>query len=345
MTFLQQMIDALPLVATSWPALVGYVGLIVAFVAVSSKVTRNRNVLAKLESLPNKDRARALEMEMGAAYLASGLSPEQWLQQQRQRFYFLGFLALCVLVAGLVAAASLRGVKTPDPIEARRSAEKIASQFVDKLHSKDFSAAYDMFSSDVTRNISFSQFRSDVELELFQLPDQPEQSSLDQSIEGGGFLTVFLISRFGSEARIRSAVTFATGQNGWKLWRYDLQPVEWPFAWPTSTRVAKSPSELTGGYSNLDEGARSDPLPESLRGYITGGPPGWRVIVNSIDAVDGVRCTINGTAADSNVSIQLARVIGGCKVHEGQTIIVNAIVTGVSASKVQLDGVRYFPAS
>jgi hypothetical protein len=37
------MVTALPAVATSWPALIGYVALTVAFVIVSLKVTRNKN--------------------------------------------------------------------------------------------------------------------------------------------------------------------------------------------------------------------------------------------------------------------------------------------------------------
>ena len=85
MGFFQQMIAALPTVSTSWQAVTGYVAVTAAFVIVSLKVTRNKNLLSRLQSLPERDRARVLQMEMGASYLATGLSAEQWLQQQRQR--------------------------------------------------------------------------------------------------------------------------------------------------------------------------------------------------------------------------------------------------------------------
>ena len=131
MSFFQQMITALPAVATSWQAVAGDVALTVAFVVVSLKVTRNKNLLNKLKSLPEKDRARVLQMEMGASYLATGLSPEQWLQQQRQRYYFVGFLAVCGLTVALVLAAMLSG-GGGDSVAAQHRAEKVAQELLAK---------------------------------------------------------------------------------------------------------------------------------------------------------------------------------------------------------------------
>jgi hypothetical protein len=59
--FFESVLKALPAVATSWPALIGYVAVIVAFVIVQLKVTRNKNLLHKLKSLPETDRAKALQ--------------------------------------------------------------------------------------------------------------------------------------------------------------------------------------------------------------------------------------------------------------------------------------------
>jgi hypothetical protein len=107
LAFFKAAFSAVPAVATSWPALVGYVIVVTAFTVISLKVKRNSNLLAKLEKVPEDQRAKALQMEMGAAFLAEGFKPRDWLLQQRQRYYFTAFLVACCLLSRLPLWSSI----------------------------------------------------------------------------------------------------------------------------------------------------------------------------------------------------------------------------------------------
>lgn len=350
LTFFRQMIAGLPTVATSWQATIGYVALIAGFVVVSLKVTRNKNVLGKLKSLPEKDRARVLQMEMGAPYLANGLSPEQWLQQQRQRYYFFGFLTVCVLGVALAVAAGLKPIPTPTPISTpspdvkQHAAESVALQLVSKLRAASLVPAYDLFPEDVRRNISFAQFQAETARLFFQSPGESLEDSVEQSVENGAALNVFVTSRFSPETKVRNVVGFASDANGWKLWTYNWLPVEWPLAWPSSTTIRQSASEAMKVYGGLTDSERTSPLPDRFKGNITGSTPGWRLTVASIQPEhDKYQCTIKTTEGESGTTVEMKHVIGGCKLEKGRRILVNALLSAIDPARIELEGVRYFP--
>jgi hypothetical protein len=353
MGFFQQIIAALPAVATSWQAVVGYVAVVIAFVVVSLKVTRNKNLLNRLQSLPARDRAHVLQMEMGAAYLAAGLSPEQWLQKQRQQYYFFAFLAVCILVLALVVAARLASAG-PNPVDEevrkRTAAREVAQRFVAVVHARDFNSAYEMFPDQIKQNTTFAQFRADLIRTMSQLPMNPLKHTVEQVVDNGGYLSILFFSEFSVDTRIRDIVTFTKADTDWKLWGYSWQPVEWPLVWPASTEIQPSAAAVMKSYKALSQQERSAPLPDRFRGNITGAAPGWKLVVDSIvsQQQDEHRCgvrTVEPVGGDASVFVELKRVIGGCQLKTGQRLLVQAILSGVSDSQVELDGVRYVQAN
>lgn len=111
MEFLQALLAAIPAAASSAYGLIAYALATLACVFFIWRVVRNKNLLEHIEKLPPKDRLRALEIEMGGARLAKGLSPEQWLRAKVQRYYLLAFLAICAAAVAIVALAGLRGAR------------------------------------------------------------------------------------------------------------------------------------------------------------------------------------------------------------------------------------------
>ena len=99
--FLSQALSALPSVASSPLALVGYIVAVVAYVVVAYRVVRNRNLLVHLKSLPTKDRIIALQMEMRGAVLAEGLSPEKWIVLRTRQYIFIVILITIALLASI----------------------------------------------------------------------------------------------------------------------------------------------------------------------------------------------------------------------------------------------------
>jgi hypothetical protein len=103
--FFKLAIGGIPAAASSQVAFASYVVAVLAYVLLSWRVVRNKNLLHHLRHLPPADRFRALQVEMGGVFLKEGISPEQWVQARIQRYYFIAFLfsvAVIAVVAVLV---------------------------------------------------------------------------------------------------------------------------------------------------------------------------------------------------------------------------------------------------
>lgn len=105
MEFLTSALQAIPQAATSPYAFIAYLIAVLAWVAISYRVRRNEILMANIEKLPPKDRRIALEAEMGAAAVQGGISPEHWLKQKRQFYYFIGFLAILAVAVVIFVIA------------------------------------------------------------------------------------------------------------------------------------------------------------------------------------------------------------------------------------------------
>src|SRR5579871_2846430 len=103
--FLIAALSAIPSAAASPLALGAYALAIAAYVFTTWRVARNRNLLAHLQKLPPAHRLKALEIEMGGARLAAGLSPEQWVRARIHKYYLVAFLATCVVVVAILGLA------------------------------------------------------------------------------------------------------------------------------------------------------------------------------------------------------------------------------------------------
>jgi len=282
-------------------------------------------------------------MEMGAAYLAAGLSPEQWLQQQRQRYYFVLLLTICILSFVLVGAAL---VLEPKVVDDRSGAQEIATRLVAKIHEREFDGAYEMYAEELKRDVNFAQFRTGMLRGVFQLPTtKPLKQTFEQVRENGGALFFFFITEFGDETRIRDIVTFGKTGPNWTLRGYNWQPFEWPLTWVTP-RIRQSAAVVMKAYVDLPEEERSAYLPYSLRGSITGSMPGWSLVVESTTSQKiEHRCEVRTHEAESSIRVDLKNTIGGCALTPGQRIVVWAVLSGVSDSRVEVDQVQYFPES
>jgi hypothetical protein len=93
-------------------ALLALLIIVLAWVVIAFRVRRNSQLLANLGQLPEKDRLKALELEMGHVPLKGGLSPEQWLRARVHQYYFFGFALLCLFI--LILAAFAKYSKGPE---------------------------------------------------------------------------------------------------------------------------------------------------------------------------------------------------------------------------------------
>ena len=108
MSFFKAAFSGLPAVASSPFALLVYLVIVIAWVVIAWRVTRNKNLLRSLDKLPDHDRLKALQSEMGVVELESGLNPEQWLRSKLHFYYFLAFaiVFLSFVILFVVGAVS-----------------------------------------------------------------------------------------------------------------------------------------------------------------------------------------------------------------------------------------------
>jgi tetratricopeptide (TPR) repeat protein len=103
-----EFLKALPVVASSPLAFVGYIVLVISWLIIGLKERRNKNLLENLEKFPEGDRLAAWETETDRVRIRHGLSGEQWIRARRQRYLFIGFgITLSVVVALFILALTL----------------------------------------------------------------------------------------------------------------------------------------------------------------------------------------------------------------------------------------------
>lgn len=97
---------AIPSAATSPLALIAYLATLVAWVVVTRRVHRFRELMKHIKDLPERDRLPAIKAELGVVDVPKGLTGEQYLRKRIHTFLFVGGLVLCaaISIVGLKAA-------------------------------------------------------------------------------------------------------------------------------------------------------------------------------------------------------------------------------------------------
>jgi len=103
----------LKVVATSTYAFVAYIIVAIAWLVISLRVRRNKQLLKHLVEIPKDQRLEALRLEMDTV-LPQNITPEQWLKHKDHQYYFLGFAIVCLLFLVTFAIAFQRTYDPPD---------------------------------------------------------------------------------------------------------------------------------------------------------------------------------------------------------------------------------------
>jgi len=102
--FLEKALQALGVAAQHPLALGMYVLVIVSWLVISLRVKRHRALLRRLDALPEKDRLKALELEIGPLP-KKGINAEQWLRAREQVFKLARLGILCVAAIIILSLA------------------------------------------------------------------------------------------------------------------------------------------------------------------------------------------------------------------------------------------------
>jgi len=137
MDFLTKALANLPVVATSPAAFAAYLVVIIAWLVISLRVKRNRQLLLHLEKLPERDRLEALRLEMGVVSLKGKLTAQEWISARIHLYLFIGFCILALVVIVLFAMSGFarpRGELAADVTLQDEGSASLASLTVENAY-------------------------------------------------------------------------------------------------------------------------------------------------------------------------------------------------------------------
>jgi hypothetical protein len=102
---MEQFLVALQTAGSNPLAFGAYAITVLAWFLIAWKVHRHKVLLQNISQLPEKDRLKAVALEMGAVQVKGGISAEQWLRTRIHAYYLVGFCVLCVTIFAIVALA------------------------------------------------------------------------------------------------------------------------------------------------------------------------------------------------------------------------------------------------
>ena len=110
MEFLTKALEALPSIATSPLAFLGYVFTVGAWVYAVSRSRRLKVLLQSITNIPETDRAKIIQMEFGDV-VPSNISAEEWILAKKHRYFLVAFLASLITISAISAIAIYEGLE------------------------------------------------------------------------------------------------------------------------------------------------------------------------------------------------------------------------------------------
>jgi hypothetical protein len=105
---------SLPTAASSPLALLAYALTLLAAVFLATRVSRNRNLLRRIDKFPLRERRSVLQAEMETV-IPKEISAEEWITLRTRRLYFFAFalICACVTLVFVIALSSARPLVQP----------------------------------------------------------------------------------------------------------------------------------------------------------------------------------------------------------------------------------------
>lgn len=107
---IKQLLTALDRVSSSPLALFGYLLVIIAWVLIAFRIKRSKELLQNIEKLPNDDRLKAFQSEIGEVPIKESFTPEQYIKLRIHKYYFAAFMILCLLIAYLLTLSAFKSM-------------------------------------------------------------------------------------------------------------------------------------------------------------------------------------------------------------------------------------------
>lgn len=104
MDFLARALDALPQVAASPLAFVGYVLTLAVWIYAISRSQRLKTLLDRIKDVPAAERSKVIQLELGEV-LPEKITAEQWIRSKKHRYFFVAFVLLLATVLAIGAMA------------------------------------------------------------------------------------------------------------------------------------------------------------------------------------------------------------------------------------------------
>ncbi len=119
-SFFSNLISALPEIATSPLALVGYALTIGAWVYSSVRSANLKTIIKQIAAIPETDRKSTVMAALGEV-IPESISAEQWIRSKRQQYFLIAFIVTLAVALIIVAIALFRSAEVTSAQAAARA--------------------------------------------------------------------------------------------------------------------------------------------------------------------------------------------------------------------------------
>jgi hypothetical protein len=106
---LAQALKALPTIASSPLAFIGYTLVVAAWLLAYARTKRFGLLMSKIKQVPTADRADIIRNEFNTV-LPSSIDAEQWLRAQRQKYFLVAFVVSVISATSIIGFSIAAGV-------------------------------------------------------------------------------------------------------------------------------------------------------------------------------------------------------------------------------------------
>jgi hypothetical protein len=329
---------------------------LVAFLAAAG-VEIMRRLLASRERqiglAPDEDRlamAQALSgsfLVLGRPIDADHLSDDQkfkiimaQIQDRMRRFYVIAVSCAGVAICATTIFAFAAKVWAASRLTPGGPAERDrAVRLLQACYSRDYKAAFDSFSDQVKKQMTFGTVVTETDRMFAQFPKAPRYRSLERETEISGYWVVVFRADFDKASSFREVVSFVRTGSSWDPYHVDIMPATWEQT-GTSRFLPASTAEVTKALRGLSGDNARTTVDKQFKGFYT-PVPGWSLIAEHAGyRVAEQTCDVSSHDPLNGTPVMLKSVLGGCEVKGGERMAVFAKLSNATEHAIELESVR-----
>jgi hypothetical protein len=210
------------------------------------------------------------------------------------------------------------------------------------LYARQFGKLYATFPATFKDQMPYAAFVENTSMTMSQFTAPPVYRTFKGKQFVAGQLFYYFDAEFDAISHIREALTYIDTGTAWSLWRFELNPSDWPAGGMMKPLQATSASNLLAKVRATPAAQRQTYVENEVANHWI-PLPGWTAQVRSVLIRRASRtCDLALSEKGSSTSVVVRNVVDGCSLREGQEITLVARVDSASDASVEISSPRFW---